>query len=267
MIIFADINIEGMNRPLIFITNDDGVNARGLRTVIEVARRFGRVIVIAPETTQSGMSHAITMYRPLSLRTIEKSEDLTIYACSGTPVDCVKMGYDYLFVDERPALNISGINHGSNSAVNVLYSGTMGAAIEASFYGSPSVGLSLDDHSSDADFEASAIFAGKLIGDILGARIDEPLCLNVNIPALRPEQIRGHRICRQNKGYWKEEFFCRQDPRGKDYFWLTGSFFNVEPEATDTDEWALANGYISVVPIQVDMTDYRRIETLRTIIS
>ncbi len=227
-----------MNRPLIFITNDDGVNARGLKAVIEVARRFGRIIVVAPEVTQSGMSHAITMYRPLMLRTIEKSDDLTIYACSGTPVDCVKMGYDYLFSGERPALNISGINHGSNSAINVLYSGTMGAAIEASFYGSPSVGFSLDDHSQDADFDASAIFAEKLIGDILGARINEPLCLNVNIPAGRPEQIKGHSICRQNQGYWKEEFYCRQDPRGKDYFWLTGSFFNVEPDATDTDDMA-----------------------------
>jgi 5'-nucleotidase len=255
-----------MNRPLIFITNDDGVNARGLQTVVEVARRFGRVIVIAPEVTQSGMSHAITMYKPLMLRTVEKSDDLTIYACSGTPVDCVKMGYDYLFSSERPALNISGINHGSNSAINVLYSGTMGAAIEASFYGSPSVGLSLDDHSSNADFDASALFAEKLMGDILSAKINEPLCLNVNIPVGRPEQIRGHRVCRQNKGYWKEEFFCRQDPRGKDYFWLTGSFFNVEPDATDTDEWALANGYISVVPIQVDMTNYRQIETMRSII-
>lgn len=255
-----------MKRPLIFITNDDGVGARGLRTAIEVARRFGRVIVIAPETTQSGMSHAITMYSPLLLRTVEKSEDLTIYACSGTPVDCVKMGYDYLFADERPTLNISGVNHGSNSAINVLYSGTMGAAIEASFYDSPSIGFSLDDHSSNADFDGSAIAVEKIVGDILGARIDEPICLNVNIPKLRPEQIKGHRVCRQNRGYWKEEFFCRQDPRGRDYFWLTGSFFNMEPDATDTDEWALANGYVSIVPIQVDMTNYRQIETLRTVI-
>lgn len=255
-----------MERPLIFITNDDGYNAKGLITVTETARKFGRVIVIAPEKTQSGMSQAITMYNPLYLRTIEESEDLSVYACSGTPVDCVKMGYDHLFKDERPSLNISGINHGSNSAINVLYSGTMGAAIEASFYGSPSIGLSLCDHDPDADFDASAIFAGKIIKDILNARVEGPLCLNVNIPAGRPEDIKGHRICRQNKGYWKEEFFCRKDPRGKDYFWLTGDFFNTEPDATDTDEWALANGYISVVPIQVDMTDYSRIEELKSVI-
>ena len=132
-----------MKKPFIFITNDDGVNARGLKAVTEVALRFGRVVVIAPETTQSGMAHAVTMYSPLYLRTVEKRGDLTVYACSGTPVDCVKMGYDHIFAGERPALNISGINHGSNSAVSILYSGTMGAAIEASFYGAPSVGLSL----------------------------------------------------------------------------------------------------------------------------
>lgn len=259
-------NTGKMKKPLIFITNDDGVNARGLKAVTDVAVRFGRVIVIAPEVTQSGMSHAITMYNPLYLRTLRKSEELSVYACSGTPVDCVKMGYDYIFAGERPALNISGINHGSNSAINVLYSGTMGAAIEASFYGAPSIGLSLTDHSPEADFEASAIFAGKIIGDILSAAINEPVCLNVNIPAGKPDQIRGHRICRQNRGYWKEEFFCRKDPRGKDYFWLTGDFYNEEPDATDTDEWALANGYISIVPVQVDLTNYRQIETMKGII-
>lgn len=255
-----------MKSPLIFVTNDDGVNARGLKAVIEVARKFGRVIVVAPEVSQSGMSHAITMSSPLYLRTVEKSDDLTVYACSGTPVDCVKMGYDYIFADERPALNISGINHGSNSAISVLYSGTMGAAIEASFYGAPALGFSLNDHSSDADFEASTIFAEKLIGDILNANIREPLCLNVNIPVGHPDEIQGHKVCRQNKGYWKEEFYCRKDPRGKDYFWLTGDFFNLEPDATDTDEWALAHGYISVVPIQVDMTNYRQVESLKEIV-
>lgn len=167
---------------------------------------------------------------------------------------------------ERPALNISGINHGSNSAVSILYSGTMGAAIEASFYGAPSVGLSLTDHSPDADFEASALFAEKIISDMLTANINEPVCLNVNIPVGRPDQIRGYRVCRQNRGYWKEEFYCRKDPRGKDYFWLTGDFYNQEPDATDTDEWALANGYISVVPVQVDMTNYRQIDSVKAIL-
>ncbi len=257
---------DSMKKPLIFITNDDGVEAKGLKTVVEVARRFGRVVVIAPDGTRSGMAHAITMYNPLYLRTVTEDEDLAVYACSGTPVDCVKMGYDYIFALQRPALNISGINHGSNSAINVLYSGTMGAAIEASFYGAPSIGLSLTDHSPDADFDASAIFAEKLISDILTADINEPLCLNVNIPVGRPEDIRGHRICRQTRGYWKEEFFCRKDPRGRGYYWLTGDFYNSEPDAMDTDEWALANGYISIVPVQVDLTNYRQIETMKEVI-
>ncbi len=247
-------------RPLIFITNDDGYASKGFATIVKVASRHGRVIAIAPEQTQSGKSHAITMFSPLYLRQVRKEEGVEVYACSGTPVDCVKMAYDYLLLDERPDLNISGINHGSNAAISVLYSGTMGAAIEASFYGAPSIGLSLTDHSADADFDATAIFADRLIAQVLAKRPATPFCLNVNVPIGRPEEIKGHRVCRQTRGYWKEEFYCRQDPRGKDYFWLTGDFCNAEPHAEDTDEWALANGYIAVVPVQVDMTDYSRME-------
>lgn len=255
-----------MKKPLIFLTNDDGVNARGLNLLIEAVQPFGRLIVVAPETVQSGMGHAITSNTPLFLRTVKQSEDLSIYACSGTPVDCVKLGYDLIFADERPALNLSGINHGSNSAVSVLYSGTMGAAIEASFYGAPSIGLSLTDHSENADFDASLEFARKLVPAVLAAQINEPLCLNVNIPIARPEQIRGWRVCRQNGGYWKETFVCRKAPHGKDYYWLTGDFFNTEPQATDTDEWALANGYISIVPVQIDLTSYRQMPLVEQIL-
>lgn len=253
-----------MEKPLIFITNDDGVAARGLRVVTEVARKFGRVVVIAPEVSQSGKSHSITMYNPLYLRTVHKEEDLEVYACSGTPVDCVKLAFDHLLADQLPDITISGINHGSNSAISVLYSGTMGAAIEASFYGRPAIGLSLTDHeaNNDADFEASAIVAETVIAKALSAKMETPVCLNVNIPVGRPAQIRGIRVCRQNEGYWRETFVCRQDPRGKDYYWLTGDFYNTEPEATDTDEWALANQYVSIVPIQVDMTNHRQVMTL-----
>lgn len=255
-----------MKKPLIFISNDDGIGSKGLRILTEVAQKFGRVVVIAPEVPQSGKSHAITMYSPLYLTCLEKSEDLEIYTCSGTPVDCVKMGYDHLFVDEVPTLNISGINHGSNSAISVLYSGTMGAAIEMSFYGSPAIGFSLTDHDRDADFDATVIFAEKIIGDILGAEIKEQLCLNVNVPAVRPEEIKGFKICRQTKGYWKEGFKINQDPRGRDYYWLTGDFWNAEPEAEDTDNWALENNYIAVVPVQVDMTNYQQLKSLHSII-
>lgn len=254
-----------MNKPLIFITNDDGVEAKGFRELIDVAAEFGRVVAIAPEQTQSGMSHAITMFRPLFMRLVDERPDVRVYALSGTPVDCVKMAFDYLLADDHVALTLSGINHGSNSAINVLYSGTMGAAIEGSFYGAPSVGLSLLDHAQDADFEASKQVARQVIAKMLDNTPTLPMCLNINIPMVRPEQIRGIRLCRQNRGFWRESFYCRQDPRGKDYFWLTGEFYNEEPESTDTDEWALQNGYVSVVPIQVDLTNYRQLDELRDI--
>lgn len=254
-----------MNKPLIFITNDDGVEAKGFRELIDVATEFGRVVAIAPEQTQSGMSHAITMFRPLFMRLVDERPDVRVYALSGTPVDCVKMAFDYLLADDHVDLTLSGINHGSNSAINVLYSGTMGAAIEGSFYGAPSVGLSLLDHAQDADFEASKQVARQVIAKMLDNTPTLPMCLNINIPMGRPEQIRGIRLCRQNRGFWRESFYCRQDPRGKDYFWLTGEFYNEEPESTDTDEWALQNGYVSVVPIQVDLTNYRQLDELRDI--
>lgn len=196
---------------LILVTNDDGYDSKGLAAAVEVARGFGRVVVVAPETTQSGMSQAITMYNPLYLRCVRKEEGLEVYAFSGTPVDCVKMAFDYLLREERVDLVISGINHGSNSAVNVLYSGTMGAAIEGSFYGCPAVGLSLDDHGEDADFEAAVAYGRRIVGSVLENRIELPLCLNVNVPVGRPDELRGIRLCRQNRGFWREEFYR---PRG-----------------------------------------------------
>lgn len=258
-----------MNERLILVTNDDGYASKGFAAAIEVARTYGCVIAVAPEEPQSGMSQAITLNTPLFLRRVREQEGVTAYAFSGTPVDCVKMAFDHLLRDRRVDLVISGINHGSNSAVNVLYSGTMGAAIEGSFYGCPSVGLSLDDHGADADFEASVQWGRKIVGDLLaheGGGLEMPLCLNVNIPVGRPEAIRGMRLCRQNRGYWREDFFRREDPRGREYFWLTGAFVNREPEAQDTDEWALAHGYVSVVPVQVDLTDYRQLERLSGIL-
>lgn len=252
-----------MKKPLIFITNDDGVRAKGLWSIIESARKIGRVVAIAPEHPQSGKAHAITMFSPLYLHAVKEEEDLTVYSCSGTPVDCVKMAFDHIFKDHLPDISVSGINHGSNSAISVLYSGTMGAAIEASFYDRPSVGLSLLDHSEDADFSAAAVYGEKILRTVLENETEMPLCLNVNIPAVPQDKIKGIKICRQNMGYWKETFVCRKDPRGKDYFWLTGSFLNMEPDSTDTDEWALANNYVSVVPIQSDLTNHKQAEDLR----
>ena len=264
--IMSSVDSPAKTLPRILITNDDGIGAKGLRFLLSCVADMGRVRVVAPDSHRSGQSGAITSGVPLTLQPVAPVLGAECYSCNGTPVDCVKLGYDLIFADERPALNLSGINHGSNSAVSILYSGTMGAAIEASFYGAPSIGLSLTDHSEDADFDASLEFARKLVGDVLAADIREPLCLNVNIPVGRPEQIRGWRICRQNGGYWKETFVCRKAPHGKDYYWLTGDFCNTEPDATDTDEWALAHGYISIVPVHIDLTNYRQMPLLERII-
>ena len=251
---------------LILVTNDDGYDSKGLAAAVEVARAFGRVVVVAPETTQSGMSQAITMYNPLYLRCVSRQEGQEVYAFSGTPVDCVKMAFDYLLRDQRVDLVVSGINHGSNSAVNVLYSGTMGAAIEGSFYDCPSVGLSLDDHSEDADLEAAVVYGKRIVRSVLEKKVELPLCLNVNVPVGKPGELHGIRLCRQNRGFWREEFYRHEDPRGRAYFWLTGDFVNGEPGAEDTDEWALAHGYVSVVPVQVDLTDYRQLAALANVL-
>lgn len=255
-----------MNRRLIFVTNDDGYASRGMEAAIEVARRFGRVVVIAPETVQSGMSQAITMYNPLYLRRIPREDDVEMYALNGTPVDCVKMAFDHLLRDERVDLVLSGINHGSNSAVNVLYSGTMGAAIEGSFYGCPAIGLSLCDHSADADFTAAVHYCTKIVRSVVEGGMAAPLCLNVNVPVGGVDSLAGVRVCRQNRGFWREEFYRRHDPRGREYYWLTGDFVNAEPGSEDTDEWALSHGYVSVVPVHVDLTDYTRLDELRRVL-
>lgn len=256
------------NRRLIFVTNDDSYLSKGFRNIVELASEFGDVIAIAPDRVQSGMSQAITINAPLFLRTVEESERVKIYAFSGTPVDCAKVAFDHVLAGRKVDLVLSGINHGSNAAVNVMYSGTMGAAIEGSFYGVPSIGLSVDDHDADADFEGAVKYGREIISSVLAAAdsLPRPLCLNVNVPRCGVEEIKGVRLCRQTRGFWREEFYEREDPHGRKYFWLTGAFKNAEPEATDSDEWALANRYVAVVPVQTDMTDYRQLTHLQGVI-
>ena len=251
-------------QKLIFLTNDDSYRSKGFDAAIEVARQFGRVIAIAPDAPQSGMSQAITIHNPLRLRKVREEEGVLVYSLNGTPVDCVKMAFDHLFLDEKIDLVISGINHGSNAAVNVMYSGTMGAAIEGSFYGVPSIGLSLDDHAADADFEGAVEYGRQIVASVLAAAdtLPRPLCLNVNVPRCPKSAIKGIRLCRQTRGFWREAFYARKDPQGRDYFWLTGAFQNAEPQAEDSDEWALAHYYVAVVPVQVDMTDYKMLKAL-----
>ncbi|MFO8021025.1 MAG: 5'/3'-nucleotidase SurE [Perlabentimonas sp.] len=252
-------------KPLILVTNDDGVQAKGLKALIEVAKTFGRVVVVAPDEGQSGMSHAITIKTPLRLRQHKSTdENVLIYSVNGTPVDCVKLAMSQI-LKTPPDILLSGINHGSNSSVSIFYSGTMAAAIEGCLYGVPSVGFSLLDFMPDADFSGSIKFAKPIVEMVLENGMKEGTCLNVNFPPIAETEIKGIKVCRQNKGTWREEFDKRTDPRGVDYFWLTGYYQNEEPNATETDEQALAQGYVSIVPIKTNLTDNDEVKRLKNI--
>lgn len=250
-------------RPLILVTNDDGVYSKGILALTEAVLPFGEVVVVAPDKPQSGMGHAVTINNLLRLHPLKYDMAVAAaYSCSGTPVDCVKLAI-YRVLHRKPDLVVSGINHGSNSSINVIYSGTMSAAMEGAVEGIPSIGFSLLDHSADADFQASQEVVEKLVESTLKRGMPEGICLNVNIPRGIPSSIRGIRICHQAKGYWEDNFDARMDPFGKPYYWLTGEF-KLMDEGLDTDEIALANGFVSVVPTHFDLTAYRAMETLKT---
>lgn len=250
-------------KPLILVTNDDGISAPGLRTLIKIMNTLGDVVVVAPDSPQSGMGHAITLDSTLYVErvTIDKGPQIE-YSCSGTPADSVKLAIREL-LDRRPNLCVSGINHGSNSSINVIYSGTMSAAIEAGIEGIPAIGFSLLDYSWHANFEASKQFVKTIAARALKHGLPNGVALNVNIPNLNKKQIKGIKVCRQAKANWVEEFDKRKSPQGKDYYWLTGKFVNLDG-GEDTDEWALENGYVSVVPIQFDLTAHHFIQNLNT---
>jgi 5'-nucleotidase len=245
-------------RPLILVTNDDGITAPGIRTLIAIAQEFGDVFVMAPDSPQSGKGHAITVNNTLYVNKISETE----YSCSGTPVDCVKMAVHEI-LKQKPDLCISGINHGSNSSINVIYSGTMSAAVEAGIEGIPAIGFSLADFSWNADFEPTKPFIRKIMESALTNNLPKGVVLNVNFPKLPEKEIKGIKICRQANAMWIERFDKRQTPHGRDYYWLTGEFVNYD-KGEDTDEWALANGYVSVVPVQFDLTAHHAIQTLNT---
>lgn len=248
---------------LILVSNDDGVDAKGIKTLIEVASRYGTVLVVAPSEAQSGMSHAITIKTPLRAKRLKKTENIEIYSCQGTPVDCVKLAINQLLEGRQPDLLLSGVNHGSNSSSSVIYSGTMAVAMEGCVNQIPSVGFSLLSYDPDADFTASAKIIEKVIENIFENGLEEGVCLNVNIPYLPYDQIKGIKICRQAKGLWKEEFVKRVDPHQGVYYWLTGYYLNLEEDSEDTDEHALADNYASIVPIHIDLTAYSAIQNLK----
>jgi 5'-nucleotidase len=246
--------------PVILVTNDDGITAPGIRNLVEAVKDLGKVVVVAPDKAQSGMGHAITIGVPLRLHKVNMFEGIEAWQCTGTPVDCVKLAVDKI-LHQKPDICISGINHGANHSINVIYSGTMSAAVEAAIESIPSIGFSLLDYAIDADFTAARHYARLIVEQMLQTDNDKHTVLNVNFPIATPDEIKGVKICRQAYAKYEEDFLERVDPHGRKYYWLTGEFVNFD-EGTDTDVWALANNYVSVVPVQFDMTHYKLKERL-----
>ncbi len=247
-------------RPLILVTNDDGIFAPGIRTLVEEMQAFGEVLVVAPDKPQSAMGHAITIHHPLRLRSVELVSGVRAFSCTGTPVDCVKVAVHHI-IKGHPALLVSGVNHGSNISINVLYSGTMSAAVEGAMEGIPSIGFSLMDHSIEASFEHVRPVIRTVSRNVLDQGLARGTCLNVNIPRSEDGPVKGLRVCRQAWGRWQDELETRKDPAGHEYHWLKGRF-TCDDRGEDTDVWATDNGYVSIVPVQFDLTAHHGIALL-----
>jgi 5'-nucleotidase len=248
-------------QPTILVVNDDGITAEGIKALMHVMKELGRVVVVAPDSPQSGMGHAITIGKPLRLDKVEVYEGIEMYSCSGTPVDCVKLAVNSVLKGVKPDLCVSGINHGLNNSINVLYSGTMSAAVEGAIEGIPSIGFSLDDYTLQANFEHCLKYVKEIAQQVLANGLQIGTVLNVNFPA--GDNIKGIKICRQANAKWAEEFDMRHDPYKRPYYWLTGVFQNND-KGEDTDVWALDHNYVSVVPVQFDMTAHHAIPVLNS---
>ncbi len=254
-----------MVKPLILITNDDGISSPGIRVLIRQMNRLGDVVVVAPDSPQSGMSHAITISDSLRCEPIfMDSGPQREFSCSGTPADCIKIGVHEI-LEKKPDMIVSGINHGSNASVNVLYSGTMAAAIEGALQGVPSIGFSLLDYSWDADFSEAENYVYKIASMVLKKGMPNGVCLNVNIPKISAKRYKGIRVCRQTIGKWMEKFDKRMDPNGKSYYWMTGEFKDMDG-SDETDIWALNKNYVTVVPVQFDLTSHKSIIDINKIL-
>lgn len=245
-------------KPLIVISNDDGITAKGIAHLVECMKELGEILVVAPNSPQSGMGHAITIHEPLKVYKSDVFEGVESYECSGTPADCIKLAKNHLLKDRVPDLVVSGINHGSNTAVSVLYSGTMSAAVEAAIEGLPAIGFSLCEYAHDSDFSHTTEWVVKITKEALEKGIPKGTALNVNFPKISEGPIKGIKICRQAIARWQENFDERTDPYGRKYLWLTGEFIN-EDKGEDTDEWAIKQGYTSIVPVSFDMTAHHAI--------
>ncbi|MEI6062517.1 MAG: 5'/3'-nucleotidase SurE [Bacteroidota bacterium] len=250
-----------MKKPLILITNDDGVHAPGIRYLIEAIRPLGDVLVVAPDKPQSAMGHAVTISVPLRLHLLAEEPGYREYSCNGTPADCVKLG-EKVIIRGKPDLIVSGINHGSNASINVLYSGTMAAVIEGAMENIPAIGFSLNEYSHSADFSHCGKLIRSVASNVLAKGLPDGICLNVNIPALNGNTIKGIKITRQGKAFWDENFDERKDPHKRDYYWLRGEFVNLDQDE-DNDHWAINNNYVSIVPVQIDLTAHHMIDEIK----
>ncbi|MCD8741358.1 5'/3'-nucleotidase SurE [Mucilaginibacter roseus] len=248
------------DKPTILVVNDDGITAPGIKALIYAMNDIGRVVVVAPDSPQSGMGHAITIGKPLRFDKEDLYEGIEMYKCSGTPVDCVKLAVNLVFKGKKPDLCVSGINHGLNNSINVLYSGTMSAAVEGAIESIPSIGFSLDNYTQQANFEPCVKYVKEIALQVLEHGLPTATLLNVNFPAT---PLKGIKICRQANAKWAEEFDERMDPHNRPYYWLTG-VFQLNDQGEDTDVWALENGYVSVVPVQFDMTAHHAIPVLNS---
>lgn len=249
------------SKPVILVTNDDGINAPGLRALISFVRQLGDVLVVAPDKPMSAMGHAVTITAPLRLLKIKEEPGYLEFSCNGTPADCVKLGQKVV-LGKAPDIIVSGINHGSNAAINIVYSGTMAAVLEGAIENIPSAGFSLTDYSYTANFNHCEEFVLSICSNLIQKGLPDYTCLNVNIPALNGSPIKGIRVVRQAHAYWDEKYEQRKDPQERDYFWLTGKFRSLD-NGDDTDEWALLNNYVSVVPVHFDLTSHKTIPLLR----
>lgn len=248
-------------KPLILIVNDDGLNVGGINALIDVAKDFGELVVMVPSSNSSGLAHSFTASRPLRVHSITENEWGHVYTCDGTPVDCVKIAVEH-FCPRQPQLVISGINHGSNASVNMLYSGTVGAAVEATSFGLCSVAFSLLDQHRNADFKPCLSYVKTVIADLLSNGLPEGVTLNVNFPVTADGVIKGMKVCRQSKARWIDTYEKRIDPNGKPYYWLTGKF-ECNDLSEDTDIKTLDEGYASVVPLMIDNTGYTFLENIK----
>ncbi len=241
-----------MNRPLILVSNDDGYDSPGIHALVMSLRRLGEVVVIAPATQQSAVGHAITVQQPLRARPIDRGPHFRGWAVEGTPADSVKLGVTTL-LDRKPDLVVSGINHGMNTSINVIYSGTVSAATEGAILGIPSIAVSHASHALNSDLRAAASFARTIAAEVLKRGLPKGTLLNVNVPNIPPDEIAGVRVTKQGRSWWDDGFEGRKDPVGRDYYWLVGTYvWDTDPLVDDS---ALQDNHISVTPLHFNMTD------------